>query len=153
MYSCWQIPQNPSPLLRFIFYATGAPTNSAYIVGKFPRSRTDDTQYWYDSAEMRYTDRGARIYWATSRGAGTILRGWGVRTDYYMMEGEEEEEESFIPEAAGLGTTYVSPEEAHYDPVQPDPQQVPIVESAAGSPRMAGGRSAGGESPRNEEAT
>lgn len=94
------------------------------------------------------------MYWATPQGAHTVLRGWGMRSyDDIEEDAEEEEEESIVPEAAHLGTTYVSAEEAHYDPVRPRPSHVPIVESATGSPRMAGGRSAGGQSPRNGEAT
>ncbi|KIE03792.1 hypothetical protein MAJ_00323, partial [Metarhizium majus ARSEF 297] len=101
MYSIWPIPRNPSWILRFVLYITGAPVASTYIVGKFPRSRIDETYYVYDPQQMMYTDQGAYVYWATTRGTNDLFRYWGVASTYYTEEAADGAPASVVEEAAG----------------------------------------------------
>ncbi|TWU75055.1 hypothetical protein ED733_006544 [Metarhizium rileyi] len=101
MYSVWPIPQNRSMMLRFVFYVTGAPVTATHLVGKFPRSRVDETQHGYDLDDMAYTDQGAHIYWATARGSYDLFRHWGVTNAYYTEGEAGGEAEDVAEETAG----------------------------------------------------
>lgn len=148
MYTILPVPKHPSMALRFMFYAAGAPTSATHIVGKFPRYQIEESQYSYDEPyETRYTDQGADVYWSTARGTYNLLRYWGVQLDQYgQEEGLEAEMESVVDEVAGYGTTYLSPDDGHYDPVQEDAQYDVGDENVDEEPVMAGGRSDGGGS-------
>ncbi|EFY85677.1 hypothetical protein J3458_000387 [Metarhizium acridum] len=101
MYSIWPIPRNPSWIMRFMFYITGAPMAATHMVGKFPRSRIDETYYVYDPQQMMYTEQGAYVYWATTRGTYDLFRYWGVANTYYTKEAADAELASVVEEAAG----------------------------------------------------